>query len=741
MKTLVMFCALAAIAIAAPSTTGEEFKRVPPSQWPEFIKREKKSPRYFAEPTTFTGAQPLHLTSEFDDTTASGRSFGFKKPIIVKKTGGHKGYHLYRDSEEERAQSDPQENCSKQVNVKLCDKNNVDKVVGGRSVRQETDMHDDNMEHSIKMAKEAIENLQRDLEHIEHVSGVKPQTHKPREVDSAHNEFHDEIEVARQALDHIQRNFGNLESMDLKTTTLHDVQDKRETNNHAQFVQEKMAQWKEHSKNNIDNGKNMEDTFMPISRESNRLQFNATPKDKNMEPNEKLNTHEISVRESNFENDAHKTDKVFKDHQSNTGKHDNKEQKFFKDEMKTSETEFREFKMEPEMMSRNTESSVNKSPELSFDVHSNVLKMKTPVKSNEPGVNKAFEKPAASGMKSATFESNMNKHSGNDQNDKKKFKSSETSNFEMMPTNHHNTGENEWNHSKKHNNQDKSTWKHMKSAENSDKFHNKDKEHKEIDPESSARKTTESDSEHHMPKSAGSTEPGSNKPIFWPQKNKQNMEEVSQMKAAGEFHNEHMLNTHMHGDHHQFMHPSHPHNHMHVGSGLEFHTHHSSPMSHAKANDMDNFMQPTLQMSMGDFMGKSALENMLQWAHKDDGGRSAYGPAYGGSGGSGGLNIAASGGAGSSAVGVFPNANVGGCAIPLLLSCSPSVVPGSLTKSGYDSDSGYASSMPAYRANEEHNMHMKREITKSNDKSNTKLKRESTTTIPTMNANSADKKQ
>ncbi|XP_028170820.1 shematrin-like protein 2 [Ostrinia furnacalis] len=35
------------------------------------------------------------------------------------------------------------------------------------------------------------------------------------------------------------------------------------------------------------------------------------------------------------------------------------------------------------------------------------------------------------------------------------------------------------------------------------------------------------------------------------------------------------------------------------------------------------------------------------------------------------------------AVGVFPNANVGGCNVPLLLSCSPSISAGRIVKSGY----------------------------------------------------------
>ncbi|XP_053625636.1 uncharacterized protein LOC128683747 [Plodia interpunctella] len=57
-------------------------------------------------------------------------------------------------------------------------------------------------------------------------------------------------------------------------------------------------------------------------------------------------------------------------------------------------------------------------------------------------------------------------------------------------------------------------------------------------------------------------------------------------------------------------------------------------------------------------------------------------------GGLAGLAQLAPAGAAGPAFGVFPNANVGGCNVPLLLSCSPSIVPGKLVKSGYGG--GYA---------------------------------------------------
>lgn len=66
------------------------------------------------------------------------------------------------------------------------------------------------------------------------------------------------------------------------------------------------------------------------------------------------------------------------------------------------------------------------------------------------------------------------------------------------------------------------------------------------------------------------------------------------------------------------------------------------------------------------------------------------------------LALAAAPGIGS-AVGLFPNAKVGGCAIPLLLSCAPNVVSGHMAQ-----HNAYPA---AYRAHEaEHKHHQMREI-------------------------------
>lgn len=73
----------------------------------------------------------------------------------------------------------------------------------------------------------------------------------------------------------------------------------------------------------------------------------------------------------------------------------------------------------------------------------------------------------------------------------------------------------------------------------------------------------------------------------------------------------------------------------------------------------------------------------------------ALSSGYGSGHSLGGAGLALSGANYGPAVGLFPNANVGGCNIPLLLSCAPNVVAGHLAH-------GYSSySAPAYRNIEE----------------------------------------
>lgn len=81
---------------------------------------------------------------------------------------------MYRNSEEEQAQVDPQQKCTKEIKVQLCDAKNAE--TRSTALKDDfgckTDLHHskNGIAQSIKTAKQAIENLQL----IKHFRRRKP---------------------------------------------------------------------------------------------------------------------------------------------------------------------------------------------------------------------------------------------------------------------------------------------------------------------------------------------------------------------------------------------------------------------------------------------------------------------------------------------------------------------------------------------------------------------------------------
>ncbi|KAJ2952955.1 hypothetical protein O0L34_g7328 [Tuta absoluta] len=255
MKTIAVLAALAAVAAASSLPgyyTGHGFRSAP-YRLPAQLRREKKSSQLTSD-ITFTG-EPIPQLKSVPEAEART----FKKPIIVKKKFGY--HHLYRDSDEERAASnDPQESCGKEVTVKLCDPERINRRHAPEGTA--SSLTNNEMKHSIQMAKEAVENIQ------------KATQFQKIEV-SQDAEIHDDIEKARQALAHIQENFGNLESMNLKATTINEAQALHGGTVHvARTDSERVAQWAEAIENiqkNAEIARNIEDGFK-AAQETQRLE-------------------------------------------------------------------------------------------------------------------------------------------------------------------------------------------------------------------------------------------------------------------------------------------------------------------------------------------------------------------------------------------------------------------------------------------------------------------------------------
>lgn len=259
MKTLFVLCSLATIAIAVPTSLRKNFDSFELSS--ENIpgnRREKKS-------TEHDSSQELTINDEKEntqmrhshktkiETSSPGKTkVNFRKPIIIKKKFG---YHVYRDSDEEMAHADPHENCIKQFKVKLCDgeptlqthSNHVKSLMS--ESRDPESISEKEMENSIKMAKAAVQNLERGLQQIEHTSGIKSDS---RESLDSGITLQQDIEMAKSALDHIQRKMGNLEAIDFPVN-------KRKTEDIKSI-----NEWKEAIDNinkNAEISKNIDDAF------------------------------------------------------------------------------------------------------------------------------------------------------------------------------------------------------------------------------------------------------------------------------------------------------------------------------------------------------------------------------------------------------------------------------------------------------------------------------------------------
>ncbi|XP_034840139.1 uncharacterized protein [Maniola hyperantus] len=167
----------------------------------------------------------------------------------------------------------------------------------------------------------------------------------------------------------------------------------------------------------------------------------------------------------------------------------------------------------------------------------------------------------------------------------------------------------------------------------------------------------------------------------------QEKQQNDHLKTTPEFHNGHL---HEMPQNRFANHLANVHDLSQVGPRMHEHLH---IMKHAMASDMDSSMQPSMHMSMRDSIGKPTMEhNDIHWNHHHHA-MARYGSGLPVTSGS------------TGAVGLFPNANSGGCGIPLMLSCSPNVVSGTLAKA----QPHPGTLTPAYRSGDDLMYYMKRD--------------------------------
>ncbi|XP_047512997.1 putative autophagy-related protein 11 isoform X1 [Pieris napi] len=214
MKTIIVLSALATIAIAVPVWENGNKQDPQHNAIHKTIKRERKS-TIQESPADLSLDNDGSLTGISKDPL-NHKAHGFRKPVIVKKKFG---YQIFRDSDEELAQAQPRENCRRQFRFKLCDESDETAVNNMRTINTEN-VEERDVQHSLKMAKEAVEILQRDLQKIEESTKTMHKNHFVEDID---DKLHRNIEHVKEASQLLNQNIANLDTLALKAVSSKEI--------------------------------------------------------------------------------------------------------------------------------------------------------------------------------------------------------------------------------------------------------------------------------------------------------------------------------------------------------------------------------------------------------------------------------------------------------------------------------------------------------------------------------------
>ncbi|XP_063359308.1 uncharacterized protein LOC134648731 [Cydia amplana] len=773
MKTLVVLAALTAVAVAGPTYRAGDSDLD--------ITKEKRSPTF--------GSLQHHLPIQHHQPYVQPiipHHLGLKKPLIVSHPYGHHHGHIFRSEEEQleihsSEAKESKKTCMKEMEAKCEDEISArsSEVEDATKVEDiDGSVSDTEVAQSLKMAKEAVDTLQKKLQLAEKNPRMTQWKHGESEADG---NMHDNVETAKLALEHMQRNFGNLESMNVharafKNSEVHDANLKLEpafkSSTDLKTDEERLAQWKDAIdtiQKNVELVRNIEDSFQnnAHSEKSATLEKSSSlkheiigdltesamelKKEKSSDKHisdvkmvQDLETQSSDVKsvlqarenEKSQAEDmkmAQNMEKKSTDEKSSWQAREQQKSFDSKNEMETSASTLSEsktilhntndqvFRSESSQSEKNTH-MLSVPTAKSMDIKSSISQLSQPKSNEDAEMKQAKQAHIEIEMDSPLVDTTTFMKSA-EQNKAEQHKQ-----IEHFSSNGHSL----------HKENDMSTHEHQKMAE----------EHHQAGHSSHIGHSMDSQQAEHssqMSHGMNSQQAGHSSHMSHGMHSQQG-EHSSQMGHS-------MISQH---DHQKLsnpvMHPKEAHEislDQPKESGLlDQHKSSISTMNGKEAHEMTMkssdqlagqsqlsgvIAKPAELISSGHHSeklhsslshgahGKSAedaalfppigmnsdfKEALVPKAWKEAQARGAYGS------GAAGLGSYGSGpGSGSGAVGVFPSAHVGGCAIPLLLSCSPNVVAGHLAKShSYAAAPSYGAS--AYRSSDNLSSHSKRDITK-----------------------------
>ncbi|XP_063531036.1 ERC protein 2-like [Cydia strobilella] len=741
MKTLVVLAALTAVAVAGPTyragDTGLD------------ITKEKRSP-------TFGSLQhhlPIHHHQPYVQPIIP-HHLGLKKPLIVSQPYGYHHGHIYRSEEEQQETHSSEAKESKKTCMKEMEAKCDDEISARSSDIEDAtkvedidgSISDTEVAQSLKMAKEAVDTLQKKLQLAENNPRMTQWKHGESEADG---NIHENVETAKLALEHMQRNFANLESMNVharafKNSEVHDANLKLEptfkSSKDLKTDEERLAQWKDAIdtiQKNVELVRNIEDSFQnnANSEKSATLEKSSSLKheisDSLMEgaielKKEKSSDKHISdvkmVQDLEKQSSDVKSVLQARDNEKSQAedmKMDQNMEKKSTDEKSSWQARQQEKSFDSKNEMETSASTLSESKTILHNTNDQVFRSES---SQSDKNTHMLSVPTAKSMDTKSSISQLSQPKSNEDGDMKQAKQAhieiemdsplvDTTTFmksaELNKAEQHKQIEHfSSNGHFLHKENDMSTHEHQKMAE----------EHHQVGHSSHidhSMKSQQAEHSSHMGMISQHDQQNLSIPVMHPKEaheisldqpkeNRlldQHKSSISTMNGK-EAHEMTMKSSDQLAGQSQLSgviaKPAEL-----VSSGHHSEKLHSSLShgAHGKSAEDGALFAP-----IG--MNSDFKEALVPKAWKEAQARGAYGS------GAAGLSSYGSGyGSGSGAVGVFPSAHVGGCAIPLLLSCSPNVVAGQLAKShSYAAAPSYGAS--AYRSSANLSSHSKRDITK-----------------------------
>ncbi|XP_014370212.2 homeobox protein cut [Papilio machaon] len=296
MKTLIVFLTLWSTCFSKPSTLQEQSLLVEPVETQtEFVGRAHLQDQVTAiSDTTHDEHSGTEFQQSFSGSPLQEKSIiESQQPLLIKK-----GYRIYRSADEEQTLTDPNQKCNKQVKVNICEEDNETKSNQMRFddtfFKSHENMTKNEMKKTIKMVKEVVEHMQKDLQNLEDTS-TDLLTEEQLQSGQKKSQLQDDFVILHTVLDDLVKHIGD--SSQLSNSDA-DKKDTKHTS-HEDTEESRMMKWKDTINRIQENsGRNIEDRFAKDNGVAEINHVQSTSHDTIMENEDKTSPPHIQSLEA-----------------------------------------------------------------------------------------------------------------------------------------------------------------------------------------------------------------------------------------------------------------------------------------------------------------------------------------------------------------------------------------------------------------------------------------------------------